>query len=162
MRFSLFIFFILFFGCGKEGTKKVEINEKEILKNFQMFHSSGGQKLWEVVSSEAICENDKIYLKDYNVKFFDNKKCTGTINAKEGIIDLSNNNFSTIGKAEITSLKGEKIISRDIYYDSKLKKILGNNKVKFIKKNTVIEGDGFEISPDFSKVVIKKNIARLK
>lgn len=147
-----FIFLILILlSCSKE--KKLPTRGEEFVKEFKVFHFSGGEKIWEIIAKEGRYSGETIFIKDFIVKFYHEAGVT-TMEAKSGKLDLNKKSFSTIGKTTFTSPLNEKLISWDVQYDPKGNKIFSEREVMMTYKDKKISGKGLCMNPDFSKVTI--------
>ncbi|OGS20873.1 MAG: LPS export ABC transporter periplasmic protein LptC [Elusimicrobia bacterium RIFOXYA2_FULL_39_19] len=165
--FLLFLFPVVCTACvDNNAVMGKKSGSEQILKDFVAFESEKGVKQWTLKSAEAVINDSQknVQLKAFTVDFYDKDGITikSVLKADAGRMDTSKNDFYTKGRTTMKSTVDGLLESTDLYYKAQTKLIYGDSYVKLTRKDSVIEGSGFEATPDFSSVIIKENTVDVK
>jgi len=166
--FWIAIFFIAlcFTGCGKEKGEIAKIAGREsppeqIIENFTLTHTTGGEKEWELEAdrAEIFREEGRTTVKKLRLTFYSQAKIASILTAREGELNSQSGDMEVKGDVTVTSEdEGTTLKTESLRWDARQKKIVTDDLVRQEKADTVITGKGLESDPGLRKLVIKKNV----
>jgi len=119
---------------------------------------AGTDKLWDLTAVKVVGSGNSA--KAYNVHgvLYHKKTVRYTLKSSMAIIDLKTSDILFPDSATFENPKGERIWTRVLQWDSKVKKFLGSKGVKVSQGNTVVQGDKMVLDRTFEKVRIKGHV----
>ena len=149
-----------------------ESTPEQVLEDFTAYSTKGGRKAWflEAQRSQVYESRNIASLEEFSVKFYKTDKTnsfptdeiSSVIRAGRGELDISRNNFTTMGKTTVTTWDNELLECEDLRYVENEKKIFTDSSVVITRENSIIRGRGLEATPDLSVVVVKHNRVDVK
>lgn len=119
---------------------------------------AGKDKLWDLKATKVVGTGNKA--KAYNIHgvLYHKDKVRYTLKSPVAIIELATGNMVFPDTATFDSPKGERIWTRVLTWDSKVKKFIGSKGVKVEQGNTHLQGDEMVLDRNFDKVRIKGHV----
>ena len=140
----------------QEGTS-AKRPEQEI-ENFTAKQTKEGKPDWilNAASAQILETEKKIFLDAPKILFYEKGVEVSDLVAEKGRINTENYDIWGDGDCLLTTRKGEVLKTRNLHYRSDIKKIVTDEKVKLIRPDEVIDGQGLEATPDLETIIIKK------
>jgi len=155
------VFLLIFYSF--ESVKKDKIEKlppipEQAIEKFNVTETEKGQPHWVLDADSAqILETQKrVMLTSPTIKFYQNGKYVSTLVAASGRINTDNYDIWGDGKCVLTTVKNERLETSNLHYRSDVKKVFTDEKVKLIKPDETIYGEGLEATPDLESIKIKK------
>lgn len=159
---------ILMIFYSYEGKKKEVIEDtpaapEQGIEKFSVTETEGGNPHWilDAAYAQILEKEKKILLQSPIIKFFENGKYVSTLTASKGRVNTENYDIWGDGECTLDTIKGDKLKTSDLYYNAAAKIISTDKKVKFIRANETIYGEGMETTPDLETIKIKKQRVEL-
>lgn len=145
-------------------TEQVPQIPEQAIEKFTVTETEGGKPHWVLDATSArILEKEKrALLQAPHIKFFQNGKYVSNLTADHGRINTENYDIWGDGKCVLDTAKGEHLETTNLYYKSDIKKIMTREKVKLVRPNEIIYGQGLEATPDLESITIKKQRVELR
>lgn len=151
------VIFFFFLGCSPS----VETDEKPYteVENFTLVETFGVEKKWILKAEKAIINEKKqeINFNTATLKFH-TRKGVILVETTEGKVFLKTRDVLVWGNVKIVFDDGTILETTKLRWDSKKKKLLGDEFVKITKRHQVMEGKGLELDPASKTVVIKEKV----
>ncbi len=159
-RHAVFLFgLMLLSGCtaGPSGGKTSPDADNRII-GFNLAQTVAGKTDWTLVSKEAVVseKEKKVYLDGINATFYSKGKQISRITSNKGYLDTSTDDLYCQGGCVVTTYRGERLETEELYYKDSLKKIFSDVDVKLLQEDGTIYGKGLEATPDLESIVIKQ------
>lgn len=155
-----FITSIFLFSCS---SKKHTVDEhpavpEQAIESFSAAETKDGRRNWTLDAESAqIIETEKTaILSSPKIKFFQEGEYVSTLSSEKGRINTETYDIWGEGGCLLTTVKGERLETKNLHYRSDIKKIVTDDKVKLVRPNEIIYGEGMEATPDLESIVIKK------
>ena len=155
------VFLLVFYSF--ESAKKDKIDNlppipEQAIEKFNVTDTEKGQPHWvlDADSAQILETQKKVLLSSPKIKFYEDGKYVSTLVAANGRINTDNYDIWGDGKCVLTTIKNERLETTNLHYRSDIKKVVTNDKVKLIKPDEIIYGDGMEATPDLETITIKK------
>ena len=156
-------------GCRSRSPLSMVANEIPIpqqkLKDFRLIATEGGVKTWEMEASAAqIYEKiRKTYIQDFKTSIYEEGKLASILSAQRGILDIATNNMKATGNVVVTSTKGSRLETEELYYLSseekeKKGKFVTEEFVKITEPDRITTGYGLKIDSDLENAKIKRDV----
>jgi len=155
----LFLCVILFSsGCGgEENQVDTSTDEKVVqeMRNFSAQHTKGGEQRWTLVASVAYYyEAHQTVVENPDITIFQDGKIAMTVTGDEGEINQNKNNLKVTGNVKCVSTDGT-IYTNELHWEDKEGKIYAPGKVKIVRGDSVMFGEGMEADPKLECVKLK-------
>jgi LPS export ABC transporter protein LptC len=156
----LFLCVILFSsGCGREENQvDTSVGEKAVqeILNFSSQHTKGEEQRWTLVAEVAYYyESHQTMVKNPDITIFQDGQIAMTVTGDEGEIDQNKNNLKVIGNVKCVSTDGT-IYTNELHWEDKEGKIFAPGKVRIVRGDSVMFGEGMEADPELESVTLKK------
>lgn len=137
---------------------------EQALEKFSVTETKGGKTHWvlEAASAQILDQEKKALLQSPLVKFFENGEQVSTLTAARGRINTETYDLWGEGECVLSTVKGERLETSNLYYASDAQKIRTDDPVKLIRPDEVVYGKGMEATPDLENITIKKQRVEVK
>ena len=154
-RIILFLALIVFLRLrDKQNARVKEVSEipDQAIEKFTITETQSGKTHWIIERRTAKIFEDqkKAYLTAPVIRFFDKGSYASTITAEKGTVDM--NTYDVIGEGTYATYhtKGESLDTSNLSILSQAQKIVTDENVKLVKKDSIVYGKGMEATPDLS------------
>ncbi len=162
-----FIFLLVFYSF--ESAKKDKLEKpppipEQAIEKFNVTETEKGLPHWvlDADSAQILEIEKKVLLSSPRIKFYQNGKYVSTLVAASGRINTENYDIWGDSRCVLTTIKDERLETRNLHYRSDIKKVVTQEKVKLIKPDEIIYGEGMEATPDLETITIMKQRVEVK
>lgn len=165
-KMRLFFLSLIFSSCSNNPELVKEFIELdnlpiEQIKEAEVLHTENGILKLKIIAANIQRFKDNqpslVFSDGLEVTFYDDsglvKSVLTAVNAE---IDETNKIMTAFDNVILVSKEGNKLESDELFWDEKKNKIYTENKVVITTRKEVIEGQGFQSSPDFSEYSITR------
>ncbi len=156
-------------GCSSKPSLSPVTNgipiPQQKLEDFRLVVTEGGIKTWELEAHAAqIYEKiKKTYIQDFKTSIYEEGKLASILSAQRGILDIATNNMKATGNVVVTSTKGSRLETEELYYLSseepeKIGKFVTEEFVKITEPDRITTGYGLKIDSDLENAKIKRDV----
>ncbi|OGS17921.1 MAG: LPS export ABC transporter periplasmic protein LptC [Elusimicrobia bacterium RIFOXYA2_FULL_50_26] len=157
---------LFFTSCAKreEITNDNPAVPEQAIEQFTVMETRHGKPSWTLDAASAqIIETEKIAIvQSPKIMFYQEGKYVSTLVAERGRINTETYDIWGEEKCIVTTAKGERLETRNLHYRSDIRKIITDEKVKLVRPQEIIYGQGMEATPDLESIIIKKQRVELK
>ena len=161
-----FLFILIFYSCSNDPNlvKDFIVQEElpvEEIEGAEILHTENGVlkikitanniKRFEGIQPEVFLYNDV-----EAIFFGDSGLVSSVLKAKEAEIDEINNTMTASKNVVLMSSSSKKIETEQLVWDKNNNKIYTDRRVVITTEKEIIQGEGFESTPDFSEYLIFK------
>ena len=161
------VFLLVFYSF--ESAKKDKIEKpppipEQAIEKFNVTETEKGLPHWVLDADSAqILETQKrVLLSSPVIKFYQDGKYVSTLVAASGRINTDNYDIWGDSRCVLTTAKNERLETSNLHYRSDIKKVVTQDRVKLIKPDETIYGEGMEATPDLESITIKKQRVEVK
>ena len=166
MLFLLIYFFFLLLSCSNDTEEvKVFFAQDNLLiekiEEAEMLHTENGFLKVKIMAANIERYKDSqpqlVFSNGIKVVFYnDTGSVVSVLTAFNAYVDENSKIMTATDSVVLTSYEGKKIETEELIWDENKNKIYTEKKVLITTKKEMIEGEGFESNPDFSKYSISK------
>lgn len=176
--FACLLFLFLWGGCSKSKEADTEIIETPVesttpdpeesdhspsvlLKETTFQAMDGTFKDWEMTAKKVSYNSEKEIstAEEVEVRFFDKDKGQVLrLTAKGAEMDMKTNSIRFVGEVEAESSTGEKLVVKKLHWDSKERKLIGEENVSITRKNSIMTAERMEADPSLKRVNLSGNV----
>ncbi|MFH1369273.1 MAG: LPS export ABC transporter periplasmic protein LptC [Elusimicrobiota bacterium] len=139
----------------KEDLSK--IGPEQEIEQFNIKETKDGKPNWilNAKTAQIIESEQKVLLDAPKIDFFQKGKYVSTLISKKGRINTETYDIWGDGDCLLTTTKGETLKTKNLHYRSDTQRIVTDEKVRLIRPDEVIDGEGLEATPDLEIIKIK-------
>ena len=163
---NLFFFLLLFLSCSNnpEEVKVFFVQDNLLIEKIdeaEMLHTENGFLKVKIMATNIERFKDSqpqlVFSNGIKVVFYnDTGSVVSVLTAFNAYVDENSKIMTATDSVVLTSYEGKKIETEELIWDENKNKIYTQKKVLITTKKEMIEGEGFESNPDFSKYSISK------
>jgi LPS export ABC transporter protein LptC len=140
-------------GFGAEPIEQPEQAEPaefiQELRDIKYTQSKDGRKQWELKATGVRQVLDgPTDLQHVTITYFGDDGETTTVTADAGAYDAATNNAELQGNVLVNTSDGAVISTDALHWDQQTELLTGKGNVKITRRSSIIEGKGFELSPE--------------
>ena len=161
------LFLLVFYSF--ESAKKDEVEKpppipEQAIEKFNVTETEKGLPHWvlDADSAQILESQKKVLLTSPIIKFYQDGKYVSTLVASKGRINTDNYDIWGEGRCVLTNIKNETLETSNLHYRSDIKMVVTKEKVKLVKPDETIYGEGMEATPDLESIKITKQRVELK
>jgi LPS export ABC transporter protein LptC len=140
-------------GLGAERLEQAEPAElgkfTQELRDIKYTQSKGGRKQWELKATGVQQVLDgPTELQHVTITYFEDDAETTTVTADAGSYDAATNNAELQGNVLVNTSDGAVVSTDALHWDQQTELLTGKGNVKITRQRSIIEGKGFQLSPE--------------
>lgn len=142
----------------KDKSGDVRDIPEQAIEKFTVSETEAGKPKWvlEAASAQIVDKQKRALLQSPVIKFYENGVYVSTLVSERGRINMENYDIVGEGKCTLDTVKGERLETSNLSYQSAAKLITTPEKVKLIRPSEIVYGTGMEATPDLSTIKIRK------
>jgi LPS export ABC transporter protein LptC len=113
-------------------------------------------------AAQILEDQKKAILQAPVIKFYENGEYASTLIAEKGRVNMENYDMWGDGECTLSTAKGERLETSNLYYHASTEKVTSNDRVTLIRPNEIVRGRGFEATPNLGKIVIRNQTSEIK
>jgi LPS export ABC transporter protein LptC len=158
---------ILFAGCNDEDTEyKIKLDNivsDQRVEDFILTETMDGELVWKLEADYADMYEDKdiARINGVEVKFYKDGEVSSHLTSDWGTVDLKSNNMVAYERVIVVTDDGDILRTSKLRWDASDKMIRSEEKVKLIRKKSIIYGIGFETDPELNSFKTTKMVGYL-
>lgn len=156
---ALAVYVLFSTGAGpKDKSGDVRDIPEQAIDKFTVSETEAGKPKWvlEAASAQIDDQQKRALLQAPVIKFYENGAYVSTLVSERGRINMENYDIVGEGACTLDTVKGERLESSNLHYQSSTKLITTIERVKLVRPSEIVYGTGMEASPDLSSIKIRK------